>query len=569
MSGATLSDRPAESREKRALLASALANGPAELIDFLLPLWAGMALGADAGEVGLLVGLEMVVSVVARPFAGVLADTRDRRRVAASGAVLYALACAGYAFAGSMAAAWAAAALGGVGGALLWVTVRAMIGERLADDSGVYPRLMAARENGAWIAFFAGLTLLSAADFRAVFLGCAAACLVAAGALLSSPRRGSAAAGSPAGGGADAAGTRGGGLARRLRPMLCAVALTMTAEAAIGLLLLLHLQRGFGLEVIEVAYVFLPGAVAAGLLPEYLHAFVVRFGRTAVLALASVASAVFALGLAWAPNPYAVAALWVLSGVAWAAVMPVQEAVIAEASGSERVGRGMGLYESAALVGGAIGTVAAGLLYERASWEVACVAAAAVILAGAAIVPLSVRALGVRNFPPPPPRKPDAAAGREPGPGEQGRPGGTGAADGTGRAPRAVLAATAPVAPAGGSEPAGTAGAAGVPRPAPAARRPDGLREAGAAIARHAAVFAVAQVALLFAGLSWAADVISGDTAEVLMSGRAPDELTGARELLWNAGRIWGFVFLIDTVWRLVAALGAELRRSSDDGAGG
>ena len=119
-----------------------------------------------------------------------------------------------------------------------------------------------------------------------------------------------------------------------------------------------------------------------------------RFGRSRVLAGASVSSAIFALSLAWAPGPVAIAALWVLSGVAWAAVTPIQEAAVAEASG-DRAGRGMGLYESAAVTGALIGSLAAGVLYDTSSWEVACVVAAAVILSGAVIVPRAVRALGV------------------------------------------------------------------------------------------------------------------------------------------------------------------------------
>jgi MFS family permease len=494
-------DRAARRREANALRASALTNGPAELVDFVLPLWAGIALGASATEAGILVALEMAVSVLVRPLAGVLADTRERRHVAAAGAALYGLACAGYALAESVTLAYAAAALGGVGGALLWVSVRAIIGERLAEDSGVYPRLMAARENGTWIAFLAGLTVLGFADFTAVFLGCSAACLVAAGALLASPRR-------VRGGSATATGL--GGISRRLRPMLLAVAFTMTAEAAVGMLLLLHLQRGFDLEIVEVAYVFLPGAIAMGLLPEYLHTFVVRFGRTRVLALASAASAVFALSLSWAPNPFVVAGLWILSGVAWAAVMPVQEAVIAEASG-EAIGRGMGLYEAAALVGGTVGTAAAGVLYDTSSWTVACVVAAAVILAGAVIVPWAVRALGVENFPPPPPPSPVPAPDPVPQPEPEPEP-------------------------------------AREPEPAPPPRY-------AADLGGHALVFGLAQLVLVIVGLSWMADLATGDTWETLLRGSGDGrDLDGASHILYHAGRIWVFVLLVDAVVKLCRA---------------
>lgn len=136
-----------------------------------------------------------------------------------------------------------------------------------------------------------------------------------------------------------------------------------------------------------------------GILPPHLHGLVRRCGRTRMLALASVASAGFAASLAFAPNPVVIGVCWVLAGAAWAVVFPVQQAVIAEASGQLRLGRGLGWYESAALAGGLVGTVAAGYLYEFGSWQIACLAAAAVILTGAVVVPAAVRALGVAQYP--------------------------------------------------------------------------------------------------------------------------------------------------------------------------
>jgi MFS transporter len=107
------------------------------------------------------------------------------------------------------------------------------------------------------------------------------------------------------------------GHSTRLRPMLVAVVATMTAETAISLLLMLHLQRGFRLEVIQIAYVFLPGAVAMSILPSHLHRLVVRFGRRRMLVVGAVSSALFAASLALAPTPPWIAALWVLSAIAW------------------------------------------------------------------------------------------------------------------------------------------------------------------------------------------------------------------------------------------------------------
>ncbi|WP_432493165.1 MFS transporter [Kineococcus auxinigenes] len=505
----------AQQREARLLWAAALLNGPAELVDFVLPLWAGAVLGAGPAAVGALVALELVVSVLLRPAAGVLADARERRTVAAAGALLYALSCAGYALAPALPVAFAAAVLGGAGGALFWVPVRAAVAERLEQDPGVYPRLVSWEETGSWVAFVGGLSLLPALGERGLFAGCAVACAVAAAALLTAPRR---APGAPVGESGPAARA----LVRRLRPVLVAVAATSTAEAAVSVLLLLHLQRGFGLGIVGAALVFLPGAVVMGALPGPLGRLVLRHGRRRVLVGGSLASAAFAASLAVAPSPPVLAVLWVLSAAAYAAVVPVQQAVVAEASGAG-TGRGLGLYEAAALLGGAVGAAAAGVLYQGASWAVGCLVAALVLAAGAVVVPRAVRALGVADRPAVP------------------VPGGAPPA-----APRGAAAAVPPVAP----DPAPAPGAQAPVRPVktPAQR----LRE----LAQHVALVAVVQVVLVLVDLSWLADRLTGQRRD----------LDGAAALVHGAGRVWLFVLAVDVVWTLVTvvrARGRDAARSS------
>jgi len=551
------SEGDARRRERRALWAATLTNGPTELIDFVLPLWAGVALGLGATGVGVLMAVEMALSVVVRPVAGVLADRFERRSVAAAGALLYGLSCAGYALADDVPVAYGAAAVGGAGGALLWVAVRALVSERLAEDSAVFPRLLTAEETGSWVAFVAGMALLGVIGFAGLFWACAAACAVAAGLLATAPRRAARVGGVGDGGvgvggvgdgrgGAVAAGL--GAVGRRLRPMLFAVAMTMAAEAAVALLLLLHLQRGFGLQVQQIAYVFLPGAIAMSLAAGRLHRYVVRFGRSRVLVAASLASCAFAVGLAWAPSPAVIAGLWVLSGLAWAAVMPVQQAVIAEASDGQ-VGRGMGVYESACLVGALVGSLVAGALYDGADWRVACLVAGGMILAGAVVVPRAVRRLGVREFPPPAPAEPPSAEPPSAEPPSAGAPStealsteapstGAGESSPAPATPRPAEATPAPRGEPAAPEPTAPGGGGGKPVKGPAALASD--------LAVHTGLFAASQVVLAFFDLSWVRDLLTRDIGPVLL-GRVEREGFGA--FLYGAGRVWAVVLAVDVLW--------------------
>ncbi|MFK0247482.1 MFS transporter [Amycolatopsis azurea] len=478
-------------------LAAALTKGPAEVLDFLLPLWVGSQLGASAAEVGALTALETLVSFVVRPIAGSLADRFDRGRIAAVGAVLYGLSFVVYAVTPGIGVAYLAAVLGGAGGALFWVALRARVGEGLARDDGAFSKLFAAEGGGTWIAFVVALTAISWIDYRGVFWLGAAACVAAAVVLLnakSAPVREEGEEGAP----------RLLQLGRRMRPMLALVALTAMAEAGVALLLLMHLQRGHRLELGEIAAVFIPGFIVYSLLPDYLHGFVRRVGRTRVLSLAMVASAVFAAGLSFAPSPVVLAIMWVLSAAAFAAAIPVEQAVVAEAAGLS-LGRAMGIYESATLLGATAGAFLAGQLYGSGTgWRVACFGAAGLLIFGSFVVRGAVRRVGVAEFP----VEHRKTASQKENP-----------------APRMIEESPQEAESV-------TEGAN---------KRANPLRN----WAVHVAVYVLAQAALAMAGHSWPVEALFGEAHE------AGWYWNWSGHWLLNLGRIWTFVLVIDTVWTI------------------
>ncbi|WP_410648266.1 MFS transporter [Amycolatopsis sp. cmx-4-54] len=479
-------------------LAAALTKGPAEVLDFLLPLWVGSQLGASAAEVGALTALETLVSFVVRPIAGALADRFDRGRIAATGAVLYGLSFVVYAVKPGIGVAYLAAVLGGAGGALFWVALRARVGEGLARDDGAFSKLFAAEGGGTWIAFVVALSAIAWIDYRGVFWLGAAACAVAAVVLLNAKSTPIREEGAP----------RLLQLGKRMRPMLALVALTAMAEAGVALLLLMHLQRGHQLQLGEIAAVFIPGFIVYSLLPDYLHGFVSKVGRTRVLALAMVASAIFAAGLSFAPSPAVLAVMRVLSAAAFAAAIPVEQAVVAEAAGLS-LGRAMGIYESATLLGATIGTFVAGQLYgSDAGWRVACFGAAALLLVGSFVVRGAVRRVGVAEFP----VEPRKTVSQKESPVTRTVVESSQAAESVTREPN---------------------------------KRANPLLN----WAIHVAVYVLAQAALALAGYSW--------PVEAFFGGPHPAEWywNSSGHWLLNIGRIWTFVLVIDTVWTLGRAV--------------
>ncbi|MEW2584275.1 MFS transporter [Streptomyces virginiae] len=384
---------PTDPAGRRVLSAALFASAPAEVLDFLLPLWAGSTLKAGASVVGALIAFEAVLSLIVRPLAGELADRFDQRRVAAAGAGLYALSFAGYALADSLPVAFAAAGLGGAGGALFWVALRAWTGQEARDGDGTaaYGKLLSAEGQGAFVGYLVAFSLLERTGYPALFWLGSAACVLAAGLLLRGPGRRPAA--RP---GADAAGAGGllrrGAAERRLLPLMVVSAVTAAAEAGLWMLLLLRLQGDLGLSPNEIAMVFAPGFVVFVLLPEHTHHLTDRLGRTPTMIASFAAGALFAAGLAVVSTPLAIAVFWTVAAACFAAQIPVEQATVAAASGG-RIGRGMGLYETARLAGVVAGPLVMGVLYEELGWVAACAAAAATSAVGAVVVPFAVRVL--------------------------------------------------------------------------------------------------------------------------------------------------------------------------------
>ncbi|MFJ6048173.1 MFS transporter [Streptomyces sp. NPDC092307] len=480
---------PEDRAGRRVLSAALFASAPAEVLDFLLPLWAGSALGAGAFEVGALIAFEAVLSLIVRPAAGELADRFDPRRVAAAGAGLYALSFAGYALADSLVAAFVAAGLGGAGGALFWVALRAWTGQRSqeGDRTSAYGKLLSAEGQGALVGYLVAFSLLERGGYALLFWLGSAACAVAVVALLRGPR--------PEWAGVPPRATaarreRWGAAERRLLPLMVVSAVTAAAEAGLWMLLLLRLQSDLELSPNEIALVLAPGFLVFVLLPAHAHRLTGRLGRTRVMVASFVASTLFAAGLAVVSAPPAVAALWAVAAACFAAQIPVEQATVAAASGG-RIGRAMGLYESARLAGVVAGPLVMGALYQEAGWVAACGAAAATSALGALVVPYAVRALGLPEH--------RGEGERDMGERESARP------------------------------PAAAEGVLGPKAHARKERRDWCV---------HTAAFALGQLVLWGLDSSWLVWQIT-DAA-------VPDDRRGP--LVW-VGRIWLTVWVIDTLW--------------------
>lgn len=419
---------------------TAFVSGPAELLDFVLPIVAGQFLGATGAQTGALVATTLFVSLLARPCAGRIVDRFEGSRghphadegsrrsraagVAACGAAVSAVSFLVYAVSTSLTPAFCAAVLGGIGGAFFWVAIRALVAMRSESGSERFAELMENESGGSWIAFIIGIPLLQLAGPPLVFLACAGSCLLAAMLLgrtwvrdrtlhtgradmdgrVQIPARqretaedSAAAANHPHDRSHTPVGAT--GLFRPMLPILVLTAVIACAEGIVSLLLILRLQHDLGLEIGTIALVYLPGAIVLSVAPRPLHRLFRRTRPGWILFIGLSCSAGFAAALASRPDALALAVLWVLSALCWSLLIPLLERLVAEVSGP-RVGAGFGHYQSAELLGAACGSLLAGILYTSGLWTPAAIAAAVFLIAAAALGPISLGGLPVADSAP-------------------------------------------------------------------------------------------------------------------------------------------------------------------------
>ena len=363
--------------DRRLLLAVAGADGVLEVVEFLLPLWAGAALGVSAAVAGALLAIQTAASLVARPWAARVVDRAARGTVAGSATLLMALAMVGYAVAATTAVAVAAAAATGVGMALFHTAVLAHVADRDPSPRG-YGRLLSFESRGALVAFTVVFLVLDQVDYSVLFLGFAAVFAMAY-TLIRLARL-------PDGAGRSAVADPPARLTRALLPVAVLVLVTTAARALLLLLVLLRLQRHFGLSVRDVGLVMAPGFLVFVAASTLAHRVTAWLGRRWTLVVMLMLIGVTAAVLAAADSVIGLAVGWTAAAAGFAASIPVERSLIATISGT-RAGHGFGIQGAAAVAGAVLGSAAAGVLYGATGWAVACAVTVAVVLVALAFVP--------------------------------------------------------------------------------------------------------------------------------------------------------------------------------------
>lgn len=360
---------PGEPRPTPTLWAAAVGSGVVDLVDMLLPLWAGAGLALTGTGAGILTAMLPLGSLAGRPLAGRLVDDGHRAAPLIGGL-----------FAGALGAALLAATSGpwlpglgalvlGLGVGLVLIATMAVVADRSAGgaDAG-FAELFAWESRGTLVALVVGVTLAASLGYPAAFWVTAAACLAACCLVaMRAPSRGVVAA--PG----DTAGSA----------RLVVVFITALAQSALMLVAMLRLQRHEGLDILIVSLILLPGLVLFALAGS-LFSGLTRGRRPAVaLYVAYIVVGAGAVLMALWPTEWGIGAGWVLAAGAIAVAVPLQRAA---ATGSGHpLGQALGRYGMTVLAGSSAGAVAAGYAFTHLPWIVVCGSIAALLVTAAGI----------------------------------------------------------------------------------------------------------------------------------------------------------------------------------------
>jgi MFS family permease len=391
-------------------LIALLASLPFGVLQLGLPLVA-REMGASALVVGGLLAISALIIVAVQPVVGLGLDRYGRRPFLIAGLLGYALSNAVFGAASGIAALFVAQLAQGIGSGLLWLAALAAVSDLASVDArgreygGLEEMSFRGMLFGTLLGFatfylltrgsFGGLPVVI--SWRILFLGFTAASLLAVTivwrGIPDSLRHGSDRPGEASATPQDepARLTKELRFSRQLYVVLGIVILTASAGGIISPILIKYLNDNLSTNLFFVALAFLPAALVGSILPSRLGGLSDRLGRRPPLIAALVVGGIAAIAIPFAQSLWPLALLWAFEAAAFAAAIPAEEALIVDIAGAERLGLVLGFYTAAAGLGGVVGPLLGGWLFDRLGAIIVFGAAALLMALGAALILLLVR----------------------------------------------------------------------------------------------------------------------------------------------------------------------------------
>jgi len=387
-----------------------LVSLPLGMLQLGLPLVA-REMGASALVTGGLLSVSALIIVAVQPVVGLGLDRFGRRSFLIVGLLGYACSNAIFGLASGITGLFLAQLAQGIGAGLLWVAALAIVSDLSSVDSRgqEYGGIEEMSIRGILIGTLAGFAmfyLLSrdalgglplVTSWRILFFGFTAASLLAAAIVWRGipetlrrssdrPRKASAVPKDQ-----PVKLEKKWRFSSQLYIVLGIVILTASAGAIISPILIKYLNDNVSTNLFGIALAFLPAALAGAVLPSRLGGLSDRIGRRPPLIGALLVGGIATLAIPFAQSLWPLALLWAFEAAAFAAAIPAEEALVVDISDGERLGVTLGFYTAAAGLGGVIGPLLGGWLFDRFGALSVFGSAASLMALGAGLILLLVR----------------------------------------------------------------------------------------------------------------------------------------------------------------------------------
>jgi MFS family permease len=333
----------------------------------VLPIY-GKELGASAVEIGGFFSAFSIIPVVVRPFLGRVLDRWGRRPFLLIGLGGYLFSVVVFAGANSVLLLTVARFIQGLGAAFLWISALTVVAD-VAQESGrghEFGSINEAANRGAIIGTTGGFILIIIlsnmgipwSTIWPVLFGCYAVPAFLGfwrgyrGVQetkpeeidpLSKPRS----------------------ISRQLLTLMVIVMITGASTTMVWPLLMIFLQDKLNAEVWALATAYLPAAILGAFLPSRLGIIADRFGRKPPMVMGLIIGAAATAIIPSLRNVYSLALLWAVESLGYMAATPAERAFVADIAGEDVRGTSYGLYTFAFFLGGVIGPLFGGWLYDN------------------------------------------------------------------------------------------------------------------------------------------------------------------------------------------------------------
>jgi MFS family permease len=169
------------------------------------------------------------------------------------------------------------------------------------------------------------------------------------------------------------------------------VILTASAGEILSPILIKYLNDNISTNLFIIALAFLPAVLVGSALPSRLGGLSDRIGRRPILISGLLIGCRATLAIPFAQSLWPLALLWAFEAVALAAAVPAEEALVIDISSGKRLGMVLGFYTAAAGLGGVIGPLLGGWLFDRFDAMIVFGTAAMLMALGAVLILLFVR----------------------------------------------------------------------------------------------------------------------------------------------------------------------------------